>query len=158
MKAVNATKEDIQSWLALASEVEHLFGPMVDSPKFLQALEKNIQQNRAFCVREKDGPPGARLLGGLLFSSSQAPLYKIGWLSVAREARSKGVATLLLNHILMLIPTSSELTVTTFGEDVLEGLPARRLYEKFGFVPLPLAIPAGPEGGSRQMFRLAISS
>jgi hypothetical protein len=42
--------------------------------------------------------------------------------------------------------------VDTFGEDNVEGYPARRLYESFGFVPGEY-LPAGPAGGSRQRFR-----
>jgi hypothetical protein len=33
---VNATKEDIKGWLKLASEVEYLFGPMVDDQVLLR--------------------------------------------------------------------------------------------------------------------------
>jgi hypothetical protein len=42
--------------------------------------------------------------------------------------------------------------VDTFGEDIIEGLPARRLYESFGFLPGE-DLPDGVEGGSRQRFR-----
>lgn len=35
MKAVNATKDDLNNWLELASEVEYLFGPMVSDQKFI---------------------------------------------------------------------------------------------------------------------------
>lgn len=38
----------------LASEVEYLFGLMVSDPQFIQAIEKNINQCSAFCVREND--------------------------------------------------------------------------------------------------------
>lgn len=156
MKVVNADLEDIYGWLELASEVEYLFGPMVNDPKFIQALEKNINQNRAFCVRENNGPPGSNLLGGVLFSTTNAPNYKIGWLAVSTQARNKGVATALLKHILALVDAPSEVTVTTFGEDISDGQSARRLYQKFGFIPLIESIPNGPEGGSRQKFRLTI--
>lgn len=157
MNVVNATLEDLNRWLELAAEVECLFGPMVDDPNFVLALERNIHQNRAFCVREFDGSPGCSLLGGLLLSTSNAPSYKIGWLSVSAKARNKGVASALLNHVLTLVDVPSEIAVTTFGDDVLDGMPARRLYEKFGFIPLEESIPNGPEGGSRQKFQLTIA-
>jgi hypothetical protein len=48
--------------------VESLFGNMVDSPGFYQSLLRNIGRKTAFCVRQDDGPPGALLVGGLLFS------------------------------------------------------------------------------------------
>ena len=64
MQIVNAAKEDMKEWLRLASEVEYLFGPMVNDPGFIHAVEKNIRRGTAFCVRENDDPPGSALLGG----------------------------------------------------------------------------------------------
>ncbi|MEK4238333.1 GNAT family N-acetyltransferase [Paenibacillus sp. FSL H7-0714] len=157
MNVVNATMEDIRGWLELAAEVESLFGPMVDDPNFTLALEKNIRRESAFCVRENNGSPGSRLLGAVLFSSSNAPNYKIGWLSVSAIERNKGVATALLNNILESIETPAEIFVTTFGEDHPEGQPARRFYQKFGFFPLQDGVPNGLEGGSRQNFKLTIA-
>ncbi|HZG13772.1 MAG TPA: GNAT family N-acetyltransferase [Candidatus Bathyarchaeia archaeon] len=158
MNVVNAALEDINGWLELAVEVESLFGPMVEDPKFLQALEKNIQRQTAFCVRENDGMPGSRLLGGVLFSSTQAPAYEIGWLAVSSHARNKGVATELLRHLLKLIVTPAEISVITFGEEIAEGRPAREFYQKFGFIPVAESIPNGPEGGTRQKFKLRMTN
>lgn len=157
MRVVNATMDDLKGWLDLAAEVEYLFGPMVSDPKFIHALEKNINQDSAFCVRDNDGLAGSRLLGGILFSASNAPKYKIGWLSVSSQARNKGIATALIRHILKLVDVPSEVVVTTFGNDIPDGQPARMLYQKFGFIPLDELIPNGPEGGSRQKFKLDVS-
>lgn len=156
MRVVEATKADIAGWSELAAEVEYLFGPMVDDPKFRQALENNIHRQSAFCVRENDGPPGSGLLGGLLFSPAHAPKYRIGWLSVASRARNRGIASALLHHVLDKLEVPAEISVTTFGEDIPDGRPARGLYQKFGFIPLEEPVPNGPEGGSRQRFRLVM--
>lgn len=152
MNVVNATKGDIQGWLGLAEEVEYLFGPMLDNPSFIRALEKNINRGTAYCVRENNGSPGSNLLGAVLFSSSNAPSYKIGWLSVSSQLRGRGV----LNHLLSLVQPSSEVSVITFGDDIPDGKAARSLYKKFGFIPSNELIPKGPEGGSRQKFILTI--
>ncbi|KRF13564.1 GNAT family N-acetyltransferase [Paenibacillus sp. Soil787] len=157
MNVVNATKDDLNGWLELAIEVEYLFGPMVSDPKFIQTLEKNINQSNAFCVREDDGASGSFLLGGILFSSVGAPSYKIGWLAVSSRARNKGIATELLKHVLKVVDFPAEVTVITFGNDIPDGEPARRLYQKFGFVPQDEPVPNGPEGGSRQRFKLVIT-
>jgi len=157
MNVVHATLDDINGWLELAAEVEYLFGPMVEDPNFVLALEKNVKLNRAFCVRENEGSPSSSLLGGVLFSSTHAPSYKIGWLAVSARARNKGVASALLSRVLSLIEPPSTISVITFGEDIPDGEPARRLYQKFGFIPLIKVIPNGPEGGSRQRFQLTIS-
>ncbi|OPG15394.1 hypothetical protein B2M26_11945 [Ferroacidibacillus organovorans] len=157
MEVVHATMDDITEWLKLASEVEYLFGSMVSDPNFVKGLEKNIGRSSAYCVRLNDGLPGSPILGGLLWSSNP-PAYKIGWLSVSTKARKQGVATELLNYVFRLVETPAEVVVTTFGDNVIEGRPARMLYKKFGFVPLDEPLPNGPEGGSRQKFKRILTS
>ncbi|MCR8645544.1 GNAT family N-acetyltransferase [Paenibacillus sp. N1-5-1-14] len=156
MRVEQATLDDLKAWLELAAEVEYLFGPMVDDPKFIQVLEKNISLNRAYCIREKDGLPGSPLLGAMLFNTAHAPTFKIGWLAVSSQAKKTGVATALMDHVMQLISPPAEVTVITFGEDIPDGQPARRLYQKFGFLPIDEPIPNGPEGGSRQKFQLTV--
>ena len=151
MKVQIATRSDIPGWLELASQVEFLFGPMVDQPDFHSALCKNIDRKSAYCVREQDGSAGALLMGGL-FLSSRPPAYDIRWLSVDEQWRRKGIGTVLLAHVFNLIKPPAELFVATFGEDNLEGQPARHFYKKMGFEPFTEA-PPGPEGGSREVFR-----
>ncbi|MDF2650903.1 MAG: N-acetyltransferase [Paenibacillus sp.] len=152
MKVQMATIDDLGEWLHVASQVEHLFGPMISDPAFLEALSKNVQRGSALCVREEDGPPGTPLMGGMLYSVSKAPVYQIGWLAVSEKWRGNGVASALIRHVVERIVAPAELIVTTFGEDNIAGRPARRLYERVGFVPAEMA-PNGPEGGTRQIFR-----
>jgi ribosomal protein S18 acetylase RimI-like enzyme len=150
-RVVKAQLADVAAWLNLAGEVEPLFGPMVNEPSFHRALYKNIARGTAFCVREADGPPGAPLLGGLLFSP-KPPVYTIGWLAVAQEHRREGIGRRLFECAIGLVEAPAELVVTTFGADNPEGEPARRFYERLGFYAAESA-PPGPEGGSRQIFR-----
>lgn len=42
MSVVKAAEGDLNGWLELAADVEHLFGPMVSDPRFIQVIEKNI--------------------------------------------------------------------------------------------------------------------
>ena len=151
MKVQIATRSDIPSWLELASQVEFLFGPMVDQPDFQSALRKNIDRKSAYCVREQDQSAGAPLMGGL-FLSFRPSEYHIRWLSVAEQWRRRGIGRVLLEHVFGLIKPPAELFVTTFGEDNLEGQPARQFYKKMGFEPYADA-PLGTEGGSREIFR-----
>jgi GNAT superfamily N-acetyltransferase len=151
MRVDVARCEDFPNWLDLASEVEPLFGPLVTDPRFHRALRKNIERGTAFCVREDDGPPGTSLMGGLLFSP-KPPKYEIGWLAVAQKWRRHGVGRLLVEHAFALVQPPAEMVVTTFGDDVEAGRPARTFYEQLGFEPAEVA-PLGPEGGSRQMYR-----
>jgi ribosomal protein S18 acetylase RimI-like enzyme len=100
------------------------------------------------------GLPGAPLAGGLLFSP-RPPRHTIGWLAVARRWRRQGVGRMLVGHACGLVQPPAELVVITFGEDNAAGQPARRFYRRLGFQPAEQA-PAGPEGGSRQVFRLLL--
>ena len=146
-----AQPEDIPAWFVLAAEVEPLFGPMVAEPSFHSALHKNIERGTAFCVRTADGPPGAPLRGGLLFSS-RPPVYTIGWLAVAQQYRRTGIGKKLVEHVLGFVKPPAELIVTTFGPDQPGGEAARLFYESIGFQAVEPE-PDGPEGGSRQIFQ-----
>jgi GNAT superfamily N-acetyltransferase len=136
--------EDVVSWLEIAREVEPLFGPM---PDFESALRRNISRGTALCARDASG----QVLGGVLLRA--APHTQITWLAVRSSARRGGIGHALVSEALRRCPPPCEVLVDTFGEDTIEGYPARRLYESFGFVPGEY-LPDGPGGGSRQRFRL----
>lgn len=146
---------DIPGWLRLAQEVEPLFGPMVDDPGFQRALRRNIERRSAFCVRQGDGPAGALLLGGLLWSA-KPPVYTIGWLAVTQAARRQGIGRLLVEYVLAQVTSPAEIKVTTFGSDHPAGQTARNFYQRLGFQAAEAA-PDGPEGGSRQIFRRVVT-
>lgn len=154
MKVQTATETDFDAWLDLAQEVEPLFGPMVAEPTFHAALRGHIERETALCVRRADGSPGAPLLAGILISR-RPPDCRIDWLAVASRARGRGLGSLLLAHSLALMPRPSTVSVVTFGSDNPAGVAARRLYERYGFVAAEMTDP-GPEGESRQLFRLEL--
>ena len=130
--------QDIPAWLNLATQVEHLFGPLVQDPNFRHALRKNIKRGTAFCVRENDGPPGTPLMGGLLFSP-HPPKYIIGWLAVDNQHRRQGIGHTLVNHVFQLVQPPAEIIVTTFGPKDPTGKPARQFYKKMGFRPAEMS-------------------
>jgi GNAT superfamily N-acetyltransferase len=154
MRVDRAGYRDVRGWLDLAAEVEPLFGPMLGDAEFYRVLLVNIERGSAYCARQGDGPPGSGLLGGMFFSPPKAtrPAYRIGWLAVTEQARRRGIGGKLVGVACGLVAPPATLEVVTFGEDIEGGRPARRLYERWGFVPMEAA-PAGPEGGSRQVFR-----
>ena len=151
MRVQVAQPEDVEPWLRLAAQVEHLFGPMVNEPGFQSALTRNVERGSAFCVRESDGPAGVALCAGVLFSA-RPPVYRIGWMAVSQACRRRGLGTALLTHVTNLVETPAEITVTTFGPDVAGGNAARAFYLAAGFAPAEMT-DSGPEGGSRQVFR-----
>jgi GNAT superfamily N-acetyltransferase len=120
------TRGDVASRLEIAREVEPLFGPL---PDFESTLQRNIGRGTALCVRD----PSGQVLGGMLLRA--APHTQITWLAVRSSARRGGVGHALVAEALRRCPPPGEVLVDTFGEDSIEGYPARRLYESFGFVP-----------------------
>jgi len=157
MNVVTAVEGDIPAWLDLAREVEALFGvPLSTDASFLAALRRNIQRGSAFCVRDQDGPPGAALAGGLLFSSKRAPAYELGWLAVGAAWRRMGVGRALVDHAAALVVPPAELVVTTFVEGEPGGAPARNFYLDLGFEPAEVFTAQTPPGAKRQRFRKPI--
>ena len=140
-----ATLADIPSWLEVAREVERLFGPM---PMFEVTLKEKIGQCEALCVR---APSGA-VAGGLLLGGTP-PDNWIRWLAVRKSARERGVGSALIAEVLECRSPPCTISLATFGADNVEGRPARRLYERHGFVAGEM-LPRGPEGGTRQLFNL----
>ena len=151
-----ASEEDIPGFLELAGQVEQWFGPMVGEPRFRTSLAKNIRRRTAL-VAVTDDETG--LLGGLLFGA-QPPAYRVHWLVVAEHARRKGVGRALMADAMRLFVTDPGVVeLVTFGADhpgaAASG--ARAFYERLGFTPAESAAP-GPEGGSRQVYRKAVTA
>ncbi|MFI9160715.1 GNAT family N-acetyltransferase [Kitasatospora aureofaciens] len=147
-----ARPADLPGFLALAAEVEHWFGPMVAEPGFHRAVERSVGRGSATVVADDRG-----LLGGLLFGGGP-PLHHLHWLVVAERARGTGVGRALVEDALRRhVRAPATVEVVTFGPDhpgaVTSG--ARVFYERLGFTPAEAAEP-GPEGGSRQVYRLRL--
>lgn len=146
-----ARPADLAGFLALAAQVEHWFGPMVGDPGFHAAVTRHIGRSAALVADS----PGTPLLGGLLFGGA-APTYRVHWLVVDASARGGGVGRALLADALdRYVDGPGSVEVVTFGADhpgaTASG--ARVFYERLGFEPAEPAEP-GPEGGSRQVYRL----
>jgi GNAT superfamily N-acetyltransferase len=99
-------------------------------------------------VRPRRGRP---VLGGALLPAP--PQTRIAWLAVRAAARGRGVGHALVAAALNRYQPPCEVLVDAFGPDVAGGEPARRLYQSFGFAAAE-CLPRGPEGGTRQRFRL----
>jgi|HigsolmetaAR202D_1030399.scaffolds.fasta_scaffold00012_47 Acetyltransferases len=156
MIVVQATSADLPAWHELAREMEPLFGPMLNDPQFHAALERNIARGTALCVRANDAAAGAPLWGALLYSP-KSPIAKLNWLGVTASQRRTGIGLRLFQHMRKQLQTCETIEVVTFGEDHPDGLAARRFYQKLGFVAAE-CLEAGPDGGSRQLFRLQLRS
>jgi GNAT superfamily N-acetyltransferase len=144
MTVANATMADIDSWLEIVREVEPLFGPM---PDFAATLREKIGEGQALCVRGEDGAvQGAMLLGGTTEHGW------IRWLAVRRAERGRGVGRRLVAAAIAHLSAAHTISLDTFREDLADGRPARRLYERMGFAAGPLV---GANDAPRQRYVLA---
>ena len=147
MKPRLARQTDVASWLEIVAEVEPLFGPM---PDFELTLLRKIEERAAFCVRSDDKDPSAPVLGGALLGGTPDHGW-IRWLAVRSSARRRGVGRSLVEAAIEQMASAGTISLDTFREDNLAGRPARRLYQRTGFVAGPLV---GPQDMPRQRFDL----
>ncbi len=154
VKVRTATPADYNDWLALAKEVEPLFGPMVGDASFRDALKSALLERSALCVSGPAGDGGEMFHGGVVVSREA---NEILWLAVCRDSRRQGAGKALLAEAIAGMDRDRPVTVTTFDGTVEAGLPARRLYLSFGFVD---GEPAGanPAGIPTATMVLAASS
>ncbi|MFG3642721.1 GNAT family N-acetyltransferase [Micromonospora sp. NPDC047762] len=94
----------------------------------------------------------------MLFTA-KAPTHHVHWLVVAEQSRGQGVGRALMTAaVRRFVPGSGSVDVFTFGADHpgarVSG--ARAFYERLGFTAAE-AVDPGPEGGSRQVFRLTVA-
>lgn len=125
-----STLEDYDQWIRLAKEVEPLFGPMVKDPSFNEGLRQAISDGNAFCIRKADGGNGQTLQGGIVVSQEA---NEILWFAVEEKNRGQRIGETLLKEAIQYLDHNRPITVTTFDGSVEAGLPARKLYQKFGF-------------------------
>lgn len=147
-----ARMEDLPSFLHLAAQVEHWFGPMVADPGFHRAVERHTRRSAAL-VAESDG----EVLGAVMFGADP-PVYHVHWLVVSERHRGRGVGAALMADVIRRVSADpGVIEVVTFGAEhpgaVASG--ARIFYERLGFSPAEAAAP-GPEGGPRQVYRRAM--
>lgn len=150
-----ACQDDAPGIIELAAQVEHWFGPMVGEPGFQAFLARHISRGTAL-VATSDTQND--LLGALFFTA-KPPAYHVRWLVVAEHARRTGVGGALMADAMRRFVTGPGVVeVVTFGSDHpgASASGARAFYERLGFIPAEAAAP-GPEGGSRQIYRKAIT-
>jgi ribosomal protein S18 acetylase RimI-like enzyme len=135
-----ANEEDVEPWLALARDVEPLFGPM---PDIAEPIRRGIARGTALVAQDVDG----RFAGAALLSRDDQP-HVIHWLAVRPGARRQGIGSALVTAILARWD-DTPIEVVTFGVEVAGGEAARALYAAHGF-EFKEHNEKGPEGGSRE--------
>ncbi len=130
MNADYSNLSDFAAWLALAREVEPLFGPMADEAGFQEAIRDAIANKRAFCIRSDPDEKDAYLKGGVVIAEET---NEIAWLAVAERCRGMGFGRQLLKFAISRLNPQKSILVQTFARSVPEGNAARRLYLESGF-------------------------
>lgn len=121
---------DFDAWIALAREVEPLFGPMADETAFQESLKQAISGNTAFCIRSDPYTEGKTLKGGIVISEDS---NEIAWLAVSKRYRGTGYGRQLLKFAIGKLNPRKDMFVQTFDKSVSEGRAARKLYLDLGF-------------------------
>ncbi|KPC67098.1 GNAT family N-acetyltransferase [Streptomyces chattanoogensis] len=156
-----ARERDVPGFLEPAAQVEHWSGPMAGDPGFRAAVDRHIGRSTALVAVS---PQRQVPLGGLLFSVKEAtgagesPTYHVRRLVVAERARGRGVGRALpADALRRFVRGPGTVEVITFGPDHPGAVAsaACAFYEALGFAPAEAA-GAGPECGSRQMFRMPL--
>lgn len=130
MRVELATSKIIPAWIGLAREVEPLFeGSMAEDEGFHEFMKRKIKRAEAFMIRE--GRHSNELMGIMAISHNN---NAISWFAVHEKYRGRGIGSRILERALKDLDHTKEISVTTFREDNVEGLPARRIYLKYGFI------------------------
>ena len=122
MEVVCSKPVDFDSWIALAREVEPLFGPMADKETFQEALRQAIISNTAFCIRSGRNERDKKIRGGIVISKES---NEIAWFAVSKQYRGMGYGRQLLEFAISKLNPMENIFVQTFHESVPEGKPAR---------------------------------
>lgn len=136
MEVEIATYEIIPEWLKLIKEVEPIFqAPMADDPEFNEFMNRKLTQNEVLMVRDKSD--NNALMGVMTISHHY---NRISWFAVFNKYRCRGVGSKLLEYAINELGNDRVIEVTTFQESYSDGIPARRAYQKFGFIDYDLTI------------------
>ena len=119
---------DIGSWMELVKQIRWNF-PGLETQRALedhqQTVVRFMRECRALCVKNGD-----KVIGVLLLSKKHNMICCLG---VAPEHRRNGIASALLEKVLLELDRSRDITVTTFRETDEKGIAPRKLYKRFGF-------------------------
>ncbi len=124
------TEQDKPQWIVLAQNVAAFFGhpAMAKDPEFHRYMQNKIEKFEALAAVDRMSDTCMGVIG---FSRKN---NSISWLGVLEEYRKKGIGFKLLSTALRHLDISKEISVITFCDDYGQGLPARRLYDRAGFV------------------------
>lgn len=124
------TKDDKPAWIQLADNVADIFGNpnMPHDKDFHEYMDGKLSKFESLIAVDR---MSGNCLGIIGFSRTY---NRITWFGVFEQYRGRGIGTRLLKTALRHLDNTKEITVETYREDFTDGLPARTVYHKAGFV------------------------
>lgn len=125
-----AKKEDKTAWIQLSDNVAQIFGnpTMSTDNDFIHYMDRKLSKFEALIAIDR---MSGSCLGIIGFSRTY---NHITWFGVFEQYRNKGIGTRLLSTALRQLDNTTAITVETYRDDYLPGLPARAVYHKLGFI------------------------
>jgi len=120
-------KNDYNTWLTLAKEVEPLFGPMVQSQEFQNGIKVCIKNKDAYGIEDASGT----IAGIIAINRAEK---EISWLAVGEKYRGYGYGEKLIKKAIDKLEIYGDIFVQTFASGIESGTCARHVYEKNGFI------------------------
>lgn len=132
--------KDIDNWMQLVQTVSIDF-PGLETEEALSGYRQTVldfmDRQEAICAKEN-----GIIVGVLLFSGENNLLC---FLAIASAYRRQHIAEKMFRFMLPHMNADKTISVTTYREDVPEGIPARAFYQKMGFVPGKMTTEFGNE-------------
>ncbi|MHC1694094.1 MAG: GNAT family N-acetyltransferase [Eubacteriales bacterium] len=126
-----ATEKDIPAWCVLATEVSPIFRNPADmgrDPEFIDYTQNKTGKYEAITAINYITGENMGFIG---FSRTN---NRISWFGVCKKHRGRGVGKRLLNTAIRHLDHTKPITVETFPDGFVPGIPAKSLYLKLGFV------------------------
>jgi len=141
--------KDLSKWIEFIKLVQCDFHnlDLVNDPKFLSDIEKNISRGTALHVENSVNL--SSIIGTLLYNKKKS---HIDCLAVHPSHRRKGIASALLDYMFEHNTNSKLFKVKTFLNSDTNGLPARNFYIKHGFIPQDIIYIDKKYGHTSQLF------
>ena len=129
MKIEFGREPDIEMWMNLVNKVKSRF-PGLETKEALDEHRQTVltfmRASSAICAKTED-----QIVGVLLFSRDEPMLC---FLAVDEQYRRQHIAERMVLHMLSCMNPEKEVIVTTYREEVPEGIAARAFYKRLGFV------------------------
>lgn len=126
-----ANENDLDAWCTLATEVSQIFqhpGDMGTDPEFIAYAQSKVSKYEALTAVDYMSGENVGFIG---FSRTN---NRISWFAVSEKYHNRGIGGRLLKTALRHLDATREISVITFCDDYLPGVPARALYIKYGFI------------------------